>query len=107
VKSQVATFDLRDLVGSIELARAKAYGLEGDRYPELDIKVVDPLIAMFFTSGVASREARILARRSGVLVVDGEVLAHILAWAGVGFDADQHFDNANFTSLIQEARTNH
>lgn len=103
--SQVATFDLRELVGSIELARSKAYGLAGDRYPDLDLKVADPVIALFFTSGQVSREARILARRSGVLMVDGEALAHLLAHAQIGFDDDGNFDPVLFRDLVQAVDT--
>ena len=100
--SQVATFDLRELVGSIELARAKAYGLEGDRYPMLDMKVADPVIALFFTSGQVSREARILARSSGVLMIDGEAMAHLLAHANVGFHEDGTFDEKLFAAAVKE-----
>ena len=101
--SQVATFDLRELVGSIELARAKAYGLAGDRYPHLDMKVADPVIALFFTSGQVSREARILARRSGVIAIDGELLAHLLSWGSVGFNTQQSFDRELFLEAVAEA----
>lgn len=103
-RSQVATFDLRELVGSIQLARAKAYGLDQDRYPTLDIKVADPVIALFFTSGQVSKEARILARKSGVIAVDGELLAHLLSWARIGFDADDVFDPSLFLEEVRRAR---
>lgn len=102
---QVATFELRDLVGATALARAKAYSLAGDRYPALEILPADPVISIFLTSGRISSEARMLGRRSGVILMDGDAIVHLLTHAGIGFDAEDRFDPALFGSVIDAPPT--
>ncbi|WP_196943069.1 restriction endonuclease [Streptomyces sclerotialus] len=77
--TQVATFDLRELVGSIQLARSGEYGFSGDRYPDMKIRSCDPVFTIFMTSGTISRDAWSLCRNSGVIAIDGDSFSHILA----------------------------
>ncbi|MFD5975214.1 restriction endonuclease [Streptomyces bacillaris] len=77
--TQVATFDLRELVGSVQLARSGEYGSVNDRYPDMKIRSCDPIFSLFMTSGTISREAWTLCRNSGVIAIDGDSFSHILS----------------------------
>jgi len=73
--SQVGTPDLRDISGAIALARGKAYGRASDRYPDLELRACDPVLALFITTGRISSDAQRLGERSGIVVVSGAALS--------------------------------
>lgn len=77
--SQVSTSDIRELVGSIELARAKTYAGRADPLANLSIRICDPVFYLFFTTGEISRDGRNLLRKAGVVSMDGMQLAAFLA----------------------------
>ncbi|MGW3564677.1 restriction endonuclease [Streptomyces sp. NPDC000941] len=85
--TQVATFDLRELVGSVQLARSGEYGSVNDRYPDMKIRSCDPIFSLFMTSGTISREAWLLCRNSGVIAIDGDSFSHILSETSIELDA--------------------
>jgi len=81
---QVATPDLRELVGSIELARTGTYAGSGKGLEDLRILPCDPVFYLFFTTGSISRDGWELLRRSGMVGLDGEMVAAYLADNNVG-----------------------
>lgn len=84
-KNKVATPDIRDLVGATNLGRARVFGAPDDtKYPDLKIRVCDPVFMLFFTTGEISSYGWTLVRRSGVVAMDGEMVAAFLADKGVG-----------------------
>lgn len=83
-KSQVSTKDIRELVGSVMLARAKAFGGEVSPLEGLELKICDPVFYLFFTTGRLSSNSYKLLRRSGVVGMDGEMIAMLLADHSVG-----------------------
>lgn len=92
-KTQVSTPDLRELVGSIELAKARAYADGGAALKGLEIKVCDPVFYLFFTTGTISRDGRKLLHESGMISMNGSQVASFLADNKVGnmngaFDED-------------------
>lgn len=90
---QGGTPDIRAAVGSVDLARGKAFGSAQDQYPDLDIHVCDPVFYLFFTTGSISTNGWKLLESSGVIAMDGEMVAafladHRVAWSNDSFDAD-------------------
>ena len=47
----VSTVEIRELVGSVELAKARAFGSIGEKYLDLQVRVCDPVFYLFFTTG--------------------------------------------------------
>ena len=80
--TKVATPDIRELVGSTTLGRARAF-VKDDKYPDLRIRVCDPVVMLFFTTGQISADGWNLCNRAGVVAMDGEMLATFLADKGV------------------------
>ena len=77
---KVATPDLRELVGSVRLASVRAFAdLDPDKYPDLRIRVADPVFMLFFTTGRISIDGWQLVKKSGIVAMDGEMLAAFLA----------------------------
>lgn len=103
--SKVSTPDLRDLVGAVELAKSGAYSLVGDRYPELKMRLCDPVYYLFMTTGDLSKEAVELATRSGVIALDGFGVADLVAHMGIGFDSDGNFSSPGIVVSLEATET--
>ncbi len=101
--SQVSTFDIRELVGSVELAKGGAYSSVDPKYPDLNIKVCDPVFYLFFTTGRISSNSWRLLDHSGVVGMDGEMVAAFLADRGVG-TANEGFDSELFIAWLTQYR---
>ena len=100
-KTKVATPDIRELVGSIELAKARTYSDPGEALKGLNIAVCDPVFYLFFTTGEISVDGWMLMQRSGVIGLDGVSLSALLADAEVGI-SDGVVDKGGFNGWIQE-----
>ncbi len=101
---QSGTPDIRAVVGAIDLARGKAFGSPRDTYPDLDIRVCDPVFYLFFTTGGISSDGWRLLENSGVIGIDGQMVATFLADHGVG-QVNDSFDTAEFEAWIGSYRT--
>jgi restriction endonuclease Mrr len=92
-RTQVATPDIRELVGSVYLARSSAFSKEDSpNFGELAIRACDAVFCFFVTSGDISRDGWSLLRTSGVIGMDGEMLGAFLADRGVGISDEGAFD---------------
>ena len=80
----VSTFEIRDLVGAVELAKGKAFGSAGEKYRELNMRVCDPVTYLFITTGAMTENSWRLIRNSGVAGMDGEMVASFLADRCIG-----------------------
>jgi hypothetical protein len=87
-KGDVSTFEIRDLVGAVELARGKAFGATGEKYSDLDLRVCDPIFYLFFTTGRITANTWRLLNRSGVAGMDGDMVASFLADNSIGNDGN-------------------
>lgn len=83
-QTKVSTGEIRELVGSIELARAKVFAGGRDPLEELRVRLCDPIVYMFFTSGTFTRDSKALLTRSGVLAFEGLQISQFIADHGVG-----------------------
>lgn len=83
-KTQVSTPDLRELIGSVQLARAKAFADGGAALRGLELKVCDPVFYLFFTTGTISRDGYKLLEASGMISMNGTQIAAFLADNDIG-----------------------
>lgn len=98
--SQVSTENIRELVGSARLARSRAFSTRAEtRYSDLKPRPCDPVFCLFFTTGEISRDAWTLMRNTGVIGMDGCMLAKFLAERGIGITAGS-FDKQEISDWI-------
>jgi hypothetical protein len=97
---QVATPEIRELVGSVELARAAAFSRVDSAYPDLRLRLCDPVFFLFFTTGTISAPGWRLLHASGVVGMDGGMLAAFLADQGIALTDQGLFDDALFDAWL-------
>jgi restriction endonuclease Mrr len=83
-KGTAGTPDLRHLFGSVALARAGAFSTNSYTAQVLTLRVADPVFCLFFTTGELSNDAWTLVRKTGIVAMDGAMLAAFLADRGLG-----------------------
>jgi len=81
---QVSTPDLRELVGSVELARAHALAEPSGSPMGMRIRVCDPVACLFFTTGTISSAGWAMSDRAGIIAMDGSMIASFLAEREIG-----------------------
>lgn len=85
---KVSTKELRELVGSAELARSKIFAGSTDPLDALTARICDPIFYMIITSGKFTSDSRELIARSGIIALDQLQLAQLLADNGIGAQAE-------------------
>lgn len=113
LKTRVKTSDLRELVGSVELARANISSDGGVALSEFNIRLCEPVFYLMVTSGQFTSGSERLLEAAGLIGLDGEKLANFLSDHNVGSDEDGSFDRSLFKQQImavspdvREAKTN-
>lgn len=96
----VSTFEIRDLVGAVALAKGKAFGQVTDQFSDLTLRVCDPIFYLFFTTGVMTSNTWRLLKNSGVVGMDGAMLSAFLADRAIGTSGGK-FDATTFTAWIE------
>jgi len=102
-KHAVGTDVVRELIGAISLARFKTYSTETDLFEDFELKPLNPLVAMLFTTGSLSSGAVELAGKAGIIARSGLQLAAFLADCGVGMRSDANgvtFDAEAFSAWL-------
>jgi hypothetical protein len=89
--SLVSTPEIRDLVGAIHLAKSHTFGSGENKYNDLSVRACDPVIYLFFSTGRLSANSWTLLEKSGVVGMDGQMLAAFLADHQIGMK-DAAFD---------------
>jgi hypothetical protein len=102
IKGQVSTPDIRELVGSVVLARSRAFSMTKDQYQDLAIRACDPVFFLFFTTGRISSYGWKLLASSGVVGMDGEMVAVFLADCNVGVQDTGDFDDKIFWKWVRK-----
>jgi hypothetical protein len=97
---QSGTSELRDLVGAVALGRASAFGSVQSPLADLRIRVGDPVFSILITTGTISSNAWRLLKRSGIIGLDGEMVAAFLADRGAGLKMSD-FDNKTFVEWVE------
>ena len=88
LKTQAGTPEVRDIVGAVTLGRGSAAFGDSPIFPDLKIRVSDPVFTLLVTGGTLSSHAWKLLDRSGVIGIDGEILAAFLADRDPGLGDD-------------------
>lgn len=101
-KTQVSTKDVREIVGSVELARAKLFANSDDPMQRFQAKLCDPVFSIFVTTGRFSRDSKSLMAKAGIVAMDGPQLGQFLADNGVGLVNDS-FCAEKFNSWIADS----
>lgn len=97
---QSGTSEIRDLAGAIALGRAQAFGSTESPFPDLRIRVGDPVFALFITTGTLSSNAWRLLQKSGIIGMDGEMVAAFLADREAGLNTTD-FDSDYFHTWLE------
>lgn len=100
-KSIVKTAELREIVGSVELAKARAYSSLNHSLSDTIIRACDPVFYMFITSGDFTTGGHTLIDNSGVIAMDRKQLAAFLADHKVGIIKGE-FSKARFLDVIDQ-----
>jgi Restriction endonuclease len=103
---RVSSAEIRDLVGSINLARFKEYASTTDLMKSLPLRSCDPVFALFLTTGTFSRDAIKLATGSGVIVKDLDDICSLLADNRVGLDPNGQISRDITLNWITQQRPN-
>jgi restriction endonuclease Mrr len=85
---RISTFEVRELVGAVELAKGGAFASLGHAYSDLKIRVCDPIFYLFFTTGRITANSWRLLDRSGIAAMDGNAVASFLAEHAIGVTED-------------------
>lgn len=85
-RGSASTPDLRELVGSVDLARAKAFADDGRALQRLSIRLCDPVFYLFLTTGRLTTASLKLVEAAGMIALDGDSIAALLTDAGIGVD---------------------
>ncbi len=97
--SAVPIANLRELAGSVSLARGAAFPVRGDDYLEPRLRIYDPVFVAFLTTSRISATAWRLIEKSGMIGMDGDMIASFLADKRIGLCEDQ-FDSEQFRSWL-------
>lgn len=97
---QVTTPEIRELVGSVVLARSGEFSRRSSAYPNLAIRSCDPVFYLFFTTGLISSYGKRLLDASGVVGMDGPSLAAFLADSEVAL-VDGSFEAQELSRWIE------
>ena len=100
---QVATPDLRELIGSVQLARTRTFVGGGTSLEELRLLPCDPIFYLFFTTGSISADGWQLLEKSGMIGLDGEMVAAFLADNGVGEEAGK-FSESTLNAWLNDQK---
>jgi hypothetical protein len=94
ISTKSGTSEIRDLVGAVSLGRASVFGSITSPFSEMNIRVADPVFAILITNGFISANAWRLLDRSGVIGMDGEMVAAFLADREVGIESGDFKEDA-------------
>lgn len=96
----VGTHIVRELAGSVLLGRSQTFGSVNSPYPNLNINVGDPVFMVLITTGRFSSNAWWLLKRSGIIGMDGEMIAAFLADREASLSSSGNFDDTAFINWL-------
>lgn len=100
--TKVKTSDLRELVGSVELAKSRISADGGVALTDLEVRLCEPIFYFMVTSGVFTSGSETLLKSAGVAGFNGKRLSILLADHGVGLDSSRVFDRKIFLQTIKD-----
>lgn len=82
-KHKIGSRDLREFVGSKELAVHKIFSTVDEKYTDLSIKPFGPTVLVFITTQEIPRTVKLMGKHAGILVFSAQDLSIMLSKAGV------------------------
>lgn len=83
-KNPIKTNLLRELIGTVELAKLRMWSIEG-RYKDIDIKHSDQVIPVFITSSRFSYDSQVIANKYMIKLLDD---IDLIFWLTLKFEGD-------------------
>jgi len=74
-KHKVGSRDIREFVGSVELAVHKIYSIEDKKYTDLTIRPFGPTVMVFVTTEELPRTVKIMGQKTGIVIMSAQDLA--------------------------------
>lgn len=78
-KHKVGSRDIREFVGSVELAVHKIYSTEDQKYADLTIRPFGPTVMVFVTTEELPRTVKLIGQKTGIVVISAQDLAVIFS----------------------------
>lgn len=78
-KEMVCTSDVREFVGSVQLAKSHTFAVKGEKYPQLDVRPCTPIAYILVTSGEVKQTTHLLAEKAGILFLSASDLCVIFS----------------------------
>lgn len=97
VDGTISTGVIRELVGSVTLIGGPTANLKP--FPNLVIRACDPVFRMIVTTGRLSSDSWSLVDESGVVAMDGAMVAAFLSDRGIGY-SDEGFNAGDFLTWL-------
>lgn len=95
---------VRELVGAVSLARYGTFSDDSiDFFEDLELRPLNPLVCLLFTTGTFTSGASELATKAGIIAKGGAQLAVFLADCGIGMKREGtswEFDELSFRSWL-------
>ncbi|MGV3511449.1 MAG: restriction endonuclease [Novosphingobium sp.] len=101
-RTVVSTAEIRELVGSVSLARAGIYSTSDNPLSGLSMRLCDPVFYMFLTSGRFTKGSIKLMREAGIAYMEGLELSQYLADCGVGIEHG-NFCEVRFANWLESS----
>lgn len=99
-KVRFKTTEFRELIGSYQLAQFGMFGSsEVDEVP-FKFRPFEPVLISILTTGIISANTWVLVKKSGVLAMDGEMIAEYLMDKCVGV-VDDNFSDERFFEWVE------
>ena len=99
---KIGTHLVRELAGSILLGRSQAFGSVHSPLSDMKIRVGDPVFAIIITTGRFTSNTWRLLDRSGIIGMDGEMVAAFLADREASLSSGSDFDNDVFLDWLSD-----
>jgi len=99
-KEKVCSHDIREYVGSTLLAINKIYAVLDEKYKDLDIKIFSPGVYLFITSGEIKYTAKLLAQKSGIILLTSDTIFSIFCRYWKAHKIKIPVNKENFKNLL-------
>ncbi len=82
-KNLIGSRDIRELIGSAELAMFRIFSTVDEKYEDLNIKPYGPCILVLITTEEIPRTVKLIGRNAGIVVLSAQDLAILLTRAKI------------------------
>jgi hypothetical protein len=77
-RCKVGSSDIRELVGTFELARQRIFSTIRDKYPELSLPHYSPVALIFLTTEEVPNSVKRMSRQAGIIVLSSDDICDLL-----------------------------